>query len=332
MSISIILILIALIILIILFAIAFTIHSKVFGHRFNPNPLLKYFESDDFSLHAEPVEIPNENDNNLCGYIYSKEKSDKGVVVFCHGFGPGHIAYTTEINYFCNQGYTVIAIDNLGCNLSHGKDMQGLYQGVKTAILATNYIKNNQKYKGYKIHLIGHSMGGYSAICASHDVECDSVVAISSPLTPSTVMYCAVAGIIGKSFASILRPFWFFINFLIFGKNGDLNSAKLALKSKAKKILIIQGDLDPVVPLEYSAFGNVEENQKIKKYLAKNKYHNPYASLNAQKLLNELGARLMSSNKYSDEENRSYFNKFDFAAATEEDENVMKLISEFICE
>lgn len=317
--------------LVIFFILALLIYFIVFGQRFNPNPLLKYFDADDFSLITEPVEIPDKkNKAMLRGYIYHKEKGDKGVIVFCHGIGPGQIAYTTEINYFCNQGFTVIAIDDIGCNFSDGKHIRGMYCGVEAAILAVNYIKNQEKYKGMKIHLVGHSLGGYSVLCASSEVECDSAVSISAPLTPSSSLYCGASGFINKNLASVLRPFWYLIDFLNFGLKGNQSSAKHALKSKAKKILLIQGEFDTVVPLKYSAFGNLPENEKIKKFLAREKYHNPYASVKAQKLLNELGEKLTKSYKLSAEENKKYFDSFDFSAATEEDEEVMKLISDFL--
>lgn len=327
------LILISIILIIILFIISLLIYFMIFGQRFNPNPLLKYFEADDFSLIAEPVELSDGNNKEILrGYVYHKNKGDKGIIVFCHGLGPGQIAYTTEINYFCNQGFTVIAIDNVGCNFSDGKYIKGMHCGVKAAISACNYIKSQERYKRMKIHIVGHSWGGYSALCASSEVDCESVVSISAPLSPVSSLYCGVSNFVNKYIAFVLQPFWYLIDFLNFGFKGNENSAKYALKSRAKKILLIQGEFDTVVPLKYSAFGNLPENDKIKKLYAKGKYHNPYASVKAQKLLNELGERLTRSLKFSEEENKKYFNSFDFTAATEEDEEVMKSISDFLCE
>lgn len=326
------LIAILIITVIILFILSSIIYIMLFRQRFNPNPLLKYFDADDFSLTTEPVEVSDQEDKTILrGYIYHKGPGDKGVVVFCHGIGPGQIAYTTEINYFCEQNYTVIAIDDVGCNFSDGKHIRGMRCGVEAAILAVKYIKSQEKYKGMKIHLVGHSLGGYSALCASSEVDCDSVVSISAPLSPASALYCGTSGFINANIASVLRPFWYLIDFLNFGIKGNQNSAKYALKSQAKKILLIQGEFDTVVPLKYSAYYNLPENEKIKKFLAKDKYHNPYASVKAQKLLNELGERLTKSINSSDEENKKYFDSFDFVAATEEDKEVMKVISDFFC-
>lgn len=317
--------------IIIFFISALLIYVKVFNKRIDPCPLIKYFNPDDFSMNTELIEITNENDKYILrGYIYNKEKKDEGIVVFCHGLCAGQIEYTTEINYFCNLGFIVIALDNVGCNYSDGKNIRGMYCGIESVISAVNYIKKNKKFNGMKIHIIGHSLGGYSALCASSIIDCDTVVSINSPLTPSSSLYCGVSAYINKYFTYILQPFWYMIDFLNFGIKGNMNSSKCAMKSRAKKLLIIHGEFDKNVPLKYSAYGNLSENMKIKKFLAKNKCHKPYVSIMAQMYLNEFQRTVSQSLKNGVEIDDDFFESFDFEAASEEDEDVMKVISNFL--
>lgn len=318
-------------IILILFIIALLIYFVAFGQRINPCPFFKYFNAGDYALKAKKIEIMDESKKNILrGYIYRKENGYRGIIVFCHGLGPGQIEYMTLISYFCLQDFTVLAIDNVGCNFSDGKNIRGMYCGVEAACLAVNYIKNQKEFNGMKIHLVGHSLGGYSALCASSKIDCDSVVSISAPYTPASSLYCGASAYINKGLAYILQPFWYIIDFLNFGFNGNLNAAKNALKSHAQKILLIHGEFDKNVPLKYSTYGNVSESSKIIKYMAKNKCHNPYASELAQILINELRGKMHQSYISGEEINKNYFDFYDFEAAAEEDEEVMKIISDFL--
>ena len=170
-------------ILLMLFAIAILSDKLLFGTRSEKNPLLKYFTAEDFNLSTREVELAN----GLKGFIYSKAdvpQKDK-LIIFCHGMGPGHIAYTTEIAYFCNFGYSVLAVDNRGCNLSDGKNMKGMYSGAQTAISAIDFAKE----QGFNnLILVGHSWGAYSALCATKKRKVDKVVSIRAPNTPATTL------------------------------------------------------------------------------------------------------------------------------------------------
>ena len=300
------------VVLLLLFLFACLIYIFAFGKRIDKNPSFKYFTAEDFSLTAQPVALSD----GLNGFIYGKgePKKDKLIIV-CHGMGAGHIAYSTEIAYFCNLGYTMLAVDSFGCNFSEGKRIKGMYSGVRTAVSAVDYAKS--LYPLQKVWLIGHSWGAYSALCASTERKVDGVVAISSPLTPSKTIQQASARIISKPFSAILRPFLWFVNFLTYGKNGNKNAAKCAIKSGVPTLLI-HGDKDKVVPIKGSAFAKAN-GKNITKLIAEGKGHNPYNTANAEKLL----ARLFSLKDFSE---------FDFKGATEEDEEVMRAVADFISE
>lgn len=287
-----------------------------FGKRCDKNPLLKYFTAADFGLTAEPVSAGK----FLKGFIYrNPQKEDNGkVIVFCHGLGAGHIAYTTEIAYFCSQGYTVAALDSKGCNLSGGKNIKGMYEGVKTATSAIDLVR--EKFGDIPVYLVGHSWGAYSALCASYDRKVNAVVAISAPVTPTETMYGgAVNTGMPKLLAYVLRPYWWIINLFRFGAKGNANAARRARKN-ATPTLLIHGDNDGIVKLKNSAYFQAGGGH-ITKLLCNGKKHNPYNTENAERLLGELSLKL------SEGEN---IKSFDFSAATQEDKEVMTSISEFL--
>ncbi|MDE7452804.1 MAG: hypothetical protein K2N22_00160 [Clostridia bacterium] len=130
------------VLLLLLFAVI--VDKIAFGKRADKNPLLKYFTSKDFGLSCEPVSI-NDAKTTLHGYIYKKQVTSNKLIIFCHGMGPGHIAYTTEVNYFCSCGYTVIAVDYRGCNFSDGKNIRGMYSGVRGVKAAIDFARGNDK-------------------------------------------------------------------------------------------------------------------------------------------------------------------------------------------
>ena len=306
---------------IILFVIAYLINKGVFGARHDKNPLLKYYTADDFNLSAEQVDISCVKNKYIRGVIYKKKgvAPKEELIIFCHGMGPGHIAYTTEIAYLCNLGYTVLAPDYYGSGLSDGKNIKNINNGCDTVCKAIYYARENLISNG-KIFLVGHSWGGHSALCAAeHTGEVSAVVSMSAPDKSEKVMYNTIRKRIPKFFADVIYPYLCLVC-------GGESSAKAAENCSAK-VLLIHGEKDPLVSLDASAYG-VADGKNITKYLAKDKRHNPYNTVSAEKKLSEL---LKGTHKYKKGEvGEEFFKDFDFAAATEEDSAVMGEIAQFL--
>lgn len=306
----------------ILYALAFSINKGVFGSRHDKNPLLKYYTAEDFNLSAKQVEISCVKNQYIRGVIYKKEEvSQKNeLVIFCHGMGPGHIAYTTEIAYLCNLGYTVLAPDYYGSGLSDGKSLKSNSSAVNGVTAAILYAEANLKFE--KLYLVGHSWGAYSALCAASKVgTVNAVVAMSAPDKSEKIMYSALIKRMPKFFANLLYPF------LCLACGGE--SAGKAVTNIVPKIpvLLIHGEKDPLVPVERSAYFTAK-GEHVTKYLSKGKRHNPYNSIAAEKKLSEL---LNGLSKYKKGEvSEEFFKIFDFAAATEEDDEVMGEIARFL--
>lgn len=304
--------------LLLMLVFAFLSEKIAFGKRADKNPLLKYFTAEDFSLSAEPVLLPN----GLNGFIYSKSDVQRKskLIIFCHGMGAGQCEYTTEIAFFCNNGYTVLAVDSRGCGFSEGKNLKGMYSGVQTAVAAIDFAEE----KGYDdICLVGHSWGAYSALCASAQRKVNGVVAISAPNTPSKTMQEGAVnmGVLPRSFAALMRPFWWFVNLLKYGVKGNSNAAKCAERN-GTPTLLIHGDKDKIVTPPKAVFYKAEGEQ-ITKVLAGGKGHNPYNTENAEKLLAELTAKFKRKDIAD-------IAQFDFKGATEEDKEIMQKILNFI--
>lgn len=309
------------------FGLSAVVYLAAFGKRIDKNPLLTYYSGEDFNLSKKSVAV-KEGKITLNGYIYRNERvleRDK-LIIFCHGMGPGHIAYTTEIAYFCNLGYPVLALDIKGCNLSDGKSIKGIYEGVKCVKAAVDYTRKEYKEKG--VYLVGHSWGGYSVLCAAKERKVEKVVAIGAPDTPVKTIYGGASRVISKPLAFIMIPFWGLINFFNFGAKGNMRASVSAERSGAN-VLLIHGGSDKIVNFKNSAYRNAE-GKNITKFLADGKGHNPYNTLNAEKKLSELNAALMKSKKMTEEERTQYFKNFDYKAATEEDTEVMIKIAEFL--
>lgn len=310
------------VILILLFTLAFFSYQMIFGRRCDKNPLLKYFDAADFKLASDSFRL-----GKLCGSIYTDKavKQNDAVIIFAHGMGPGHCAYMTEIAYFCRLGYTVAAVDSMGCGNSAGKSIRGMYEGVKTVVKTVDFI--NERFKDKKIYLLGHSWGAYSVMCASGQRKVDKIVAISAPDSPVKAAYDGASQAIPKLLALILCPFWYAVGFLKFGAHGN-EKASACVRKSGVPTLVIHGDKDNVVELCGSAYSK-SNGENIEKYLSEGKAHNPYNTKRAQELLIGLNAKLRSLKKVTAED-RAYFGDFDFVSATEEDEEVMVKIASYL--
>ena len=311
-----------------LFALAALIQVKMFGHRFDKDPRLKYFSAQDFGLTARDVERRSFG-VMLRGFIYSDRplKECRALVIFCHGMGPGQCSYTTEIAYFCKRGYAVLALDSCGCGLSEGKAPKGLEAGISSAVAAFNLAKEIEELKNFKAIFAGHSMGGYASLCAAALCKADGAIAFAAPETPSLTVCNSAARIIFRPLAAAILPFLMAFARLYIGSYANTRASK-ALKNSGAPAIIFQGDKDITVPLEFSAYSFCDGFAQ--RVLCSGKGHNPYNTERAEKLLAELCAAIANPQKISEEDLAAYFSSVDYDAVCEEDISVMSAAAEFI--
>ena len=131
-------------IFLILLLLSKLILNLAFGKRCEGNAKLKYFTADDFEgLNAKSIEFKSNKGQTLRGNIYTHEeiKEYKGLIIFVHGMGGGHLSYTTEINTLVKAGFIVMAYDNTGTCSSEGKNLKGFYQAVIDLNYALKFVE-----------------------------------------------------------------------------------------------------------------------------------------------------------------------------------------------
>lgn len=313
----------------VMFVFALYAMHRAFGGRFDKNKNINYFSAKDFSLDAVPVET-HDKKIPLRGYIYTRGalKEAKALIVFSHGMGPGQCAYTTEIAYFCNHGFAVLAFDCAGCGLSGGKSMRGMESSTRALVAAAKFASADERLKNLKMFYFGHSMGAYSALCATVFFRPAGTIALSAPERPSLMVQCGATPVIGKFLARFLRPFVSAASRMRFGKYGDM-SASRAIKRSGVPAIIFHGALDETVPLPASAYA-AAEGGRAERVLCGDKAHNPYNTVAAEAVLKELGAAILGADKKNGDESAAFISSINFNAACEEDEKVMSAVLGFI--
>lgn len=323
--------------LVTLFALAIIIlNTAGVNKRCEGDDNLKYLKAKNFdNLNALPISFKSDKQQTLNGFLYSSAKVDayKGLIVFSHGMGAGHLAYTTEINYLAQKGYIVLAYDNTGTCTSEGKKIKGFAQGIIDLKYALDFVKTRDDLKDLSVLLVGHSWGAYSVSNVSAlnpSVEIKGIVAFS-PFNSMNKLIRDIAKQKTKANLSILSPFFDIINFIRFGKAGNLRSCD-SINSNSIPTLIMHGGNDMQVTLKNSPVGKkhkIQDNPNARTVLYDSKYHNVYLAKEAEQYLNDTFAKIESLGKNSPEAYEIYQN-IDYSLITKEDLSVMETVSSFL--
>ena len=320
-----------------LFAISMAIlNSAGINKRCEGDENLKYLKAKNFdNLNALPISFKSNKGQTLNGFLYSSAKVDsyKALIVFSHGMGAGHLAYTTEINYFAQKGYIVLAYDNTGTCSSEGAKINGFAQGVIDLKYALSFVKTRDELQDLPVLLVGHSWGGYSVSNVSAlnpQVEIKGIVAFS-PFNSMNKLIRDIAKQQTKLNLSILSPFFDIINFIRFGNAGILRSCK-SINSNSIPTLVLHGGNDLQVTINNSPVGRkkeIQDNENSRTILYENKFHNVYLSRDAEQYLNDVFGKIQSLGKNSPEAYEVYQN-IDYSLITKEDLSVMETVSSFL--
>ena len=326
----------AMIIVLLMFFMALKIMDAAgISQRCEGNKNLKYLKADDFeNLDAKPINFKSDKGQTINGFIYksSEIENPKGVIVFSHGMGAGHFAYTTEINYFAQKGYLVVAYDNTGSCLSEGEKLYGFAQGVIDLKYAIDFVSTQNELNCLPLLLLGHSWGAYSVCNASaliSDKNIKGIVAFS-PFNSMNKLICDMAKAKAKVNLSFLNPFFDLINIFRFGKVGVLRSCN-TINSNSTPTLIMHGGKDMQVSLHNSPVGRknkISKNPNAKTVLFENKFHNVYLHMDAEQYLNDIFAKISALGENSPEAMEMYEN-IDYSLITKEDLMVMDSANSF---
>ncbi len=303
--------------------------------RCEGNDNLKYLKAKNFdNLNARPISFKSDKGQTLNGFLYdsAKVESYKALIVFSHGMGAGHLAYTTEINYFAQKGYLVLAYDNTGTCASEGEKLYGFAQGIIDLKHALDFVKSREDLADMPLLLLGHSWGAYSvcnvaALVPEKDIR--GIVAFS-PFNSMNKLIRDIAKAKTKLNLSIFSPFFDTINLIRFGKTGVLRSCN-TIDNNSIPTLVMHGGNDMQVTLKNSPVGKkhkIKNNPNAQTVLYESKYHNVYLAKDAEQYLNDTFAKIETLGENSPEAYEIYQN-IDYSLITKEDLTVMETANSF---
>ena len=313
-------------------AVALAVHCRFFNRRYEGNKHLRYFQAEDFpGLRAEPVSFLSDRGDELHGFIYTAaESTPKGLILFSHGFGAGHLAYTTEINTFARAGYTVFAYDATGCGESGGKYFRGFDQGPADLRAAIRFAKTDERLSSLPRILVGHSWGAFSVMNNARE-EVKGAVAMCGFLTSADIMAETISARF-HPLRYVYRPMFALNNRIRMGKSAGHNSLR-SLAASEIPVLLLYGEKDDTVPYAFNG-AVLEEKLKGKKNIRflkwKDKGHNVYLTERAEAYMREAFGEIAVRKKKGKDVSDLYA-ALDYGLLTEEDGRVISLILSF-CE
>ena len=140
------------------------IYSEQFGRFERPDPATtsQMHHSDLASLYPHELVSFYSGKNRLRGYLYHNPSS-LGLIVVVHGLGGGADSYLAQIQYFLDQGWSILAYDATGSYESEGNGVGGFPQGIMDLDAALQFASSRADLRDLPI-LHGHSWGGYAVL------------------------------------------------------------------------------------------------------------------------------------------------------------------------
>lgn len=295
---------------------------KAMNGRCDGSPQLRYFSGEDFGVSTSPFSFTYKKCLLRGERYFLPNRPCKGVVVFFHGLGAGHTAYSQEMAFFAKHGYLVYGYDYLGCMTSEGKGIGFLCESLGAQEAFFSFLDQDEAAKGLDRYAVGHSWGGYTALAACREqFNVKAIVSIAG-FTSAVDMVC--------SREKRLEKFRSFVTRAIRIGYGSFAAKDMteALATSHARVLYLQGSADTMVEPKYgyerikAAF---PEQGRISYKLIPDSAHNPYWTRRAQLYSMELGrdhgiARRDFDNQY----------EVDYAKLNEDDPLFMQTILDFL--
>lgn len=255
-------------------------------------------------------------------YYYDNYQEDK-VVLFCHGMGPGHVSYLAEINALAKRGFKVLTLDYTGCGESKGECLASLNNPARDVDELLDLLKLKQK-----IIIIGHSLGGFTALkLAFLRKEITKVVVFAPIIAIRPIIYSA-------SKSRVITHFVLKYERKI-GKEYDKIDLPNYLRSTTDDILFVQSTDDPIVPYALSLkVAEETNNPRIQTIKFEHRKHNPNYTESAVNYMEEVFEKYYSLIKekkiLTNEDKIAYFVDVSLDKLTEQDEKLFDKIESFI--
>ncbi len=291
-----------------------------------------YFTAADFDgLRAEPYGFGSSLGHELRGYLYSYEDPiPNRLIVFDHGMGAGHTAYTREIEMLCRRGYLVLAYDHTGCMASGGEGTNGMAQSLHDLDDCFKAVKADPRFTGYDFSVVGHSWGGFSTLNISALHKEISHVAVFSG-------FVSVELLIASYFDGVLKGCRKHIMALEREKNPDYvdYNAVESLKKSNARVLLIYSDNDKLCkkdPHYDTLAAELSESKNVELMLVQGKGHNPNYTADAVKYKDAFFADLTKKRKKKQlvtiEQKAAFVGRYDWDRMTAQDETIWAKVYE----
>jgi len=200
--------------------------------------------------------IIKKGDKEIYGNIYYPNKEGKfPAVILSHGFNGSYSDFVTECEYYASHGFIAYSFDFCGGSVtskSSGKttDMT-IFSEKQDLLIVLEHISNLENVEEKRIYLFGGSHGGLvTALVAAEKEEQVRAIAMYYPALcvadnwnkaypfiediPETTLLWDMA--LGKQYFMAIRDFKVYEHICSF----------------EEPVLVIHGDEDEIVPLEYS--------------------------------------------------------------------------------
>lgn len=310
-------------IILLIFSVSLIIYYKVFGKRWEPDGIIKYYSIDDYiNFKSEDISIQTKKGILRGKKYYYQNDNYKGIIIFSHGMWGSHRAYIQEIEILAANGYYVLAMDAYGTELSDGKAIKGLGNSLFVLDEAIKYTK--LYFDSKDIYVMGHSWGGYAALNISNIHNDINKIVIMSPF----ISVKDVLKTFLPKFLYICIPFLLLFDYINFGKY-SLYNGKKSLKNTNIKTLILHSRDDLVIPYYKSTYLLEKiNNENTLFYIVDGKNHNPdyksSAVLYAKECINEI------KNIKDKDLKLAYKKSIDYHKMGQIDTDTFKIILEFL--
>lgn len=225
-------------------------YESVFGRRYEREPA---YTMEEFpGLQRTSYEITSDKGQTLEAYNYYREGMDiKAVVIIVHGFGgAGQSPFMPFADIFAQNGYYAFSYDATGYDMSEGRSMKGLSQGVIDLDHVISFVEEQDEFKDLPIMLFGHSWGAYcvGAVLNIHP-EVTAVCALSGFNRSTDLFRAQGLKIVGPA----IYPMMPYITFYDTFKFGEVASytAMDGFNNTDADIMIIHSADDGMVPIEF---------------------------------------------------------------------------------
>ena len=258
--------------------LSFRIHKALFLHR----------ERDSHGVYVRYEEIQERvardpyttyyYGKQINGYLYhSKEKkAEKGFVILSHGKFGTHIQYLVDILRLVDNGYQVLAYDQLGSGMSQGEEQQALATGIYVAENVIHDVLKRKLNKGLPLFVYGHSWGAYSRAGAIGNYKgIKGAVIRSAPIDENS----SVLGTRKEKNPRLyyfLRPAYRFCMLLIEGRRFTLSAVRGVKKNKRTPVLMIYSMDDQMVSNKASLalYFKKHPQKNVKVFITEKGLHN----------------------------------------------------------